>query len=136
MAFRITKAEQNRLQEIADKVAEERLAFDTAVDEANAAIEDIYSALNERITRYNELLEEGRGVIEDIHSERQSDFDDKSERWQEGERGEATREWLDKLDSDKEEIEDIGELTFEPLDFSEVEDHVEKLTEIEAEPNY
>jgi hypothetical protein len=136
MAFKITKQEQARLQEIADRVAEERLAFDTAVDEANAAIEDIYSALNERITRYNEMLEEGRGVIEDIHSERQSDFDDKSERWQEGERGEATREWLDKLDSDKEEIEDITELTFEPLDFSDVADHVEKLTEIEAEPNY
>lgn len=137
MAFKITKEETNRLGEIAGRLANARMRFDEAVETANANYEDEIAGINEKAAAYNEILEEARGYVEDIHSERYNEFDDKSETWQEGERGEATREWLEALENIKDnELEDIETLEFEPLDYSEMGNHAELLTGIEIAPNY
>lgn len=138
MAFKIDKKEQARIADLAHKLTDERVALEEAINEENARREDALADLNQRFEKFNELLEEARGYVEDIWAERQGEFDDKSENWQEGERGETTREWLSNLEGKKDDELATGfdPLEEEPLDFSEVPDHAEVLTNLELEPNY
>lgn len=52
-----------------------------------------------------ELMEESRCIVEDIMNEEQESFDNKSEKWQEGEKGEEAQEIINNLES---AIESIG----------------------------
>jgi len=60
-------------------------------------------------------------------------------KWQESERGEAVREWLDDLDSLPDRVEELSLDNFpEELDFEEIagdEDPMEIFNEIEPEPS-
>ena len=64
--------------------------FIKAQEEADA----IYVSIVEEI---NEAKEEVRGILDDVANEAEEYYDDKSEKWQESERGEAYGEWRDKL---------------------------------------
>lgn len=46
-------------------------------------------------------------MLRSVKDELQADFDGKSERWQEGERGEATSTWLDELEELIGEVEEL-----------------------------
>ena len=52
-------------------------------------------------------IEEIKGTAEDIHSETESDFDSKSEKWQEGEKGEEERTKIDALENLNSSLDDI-----------------------------
>jgi hypothetical protein len=141
MAFKITKDEAKRIEALADDLGERRETIDNTIDEINAFIADKVGDVNILISYYNEKLQEARGVIEDIHAERQGEFDDKSEKWQDGERGDATREWLESLDSMKDnDLADIAEFEIDECEIKlddEVEDHRVILTEnLNHEPSY
>ena len=110
MAFKLTKQELNRRDELRDKLADARIDLDEAIAEQNRIIEDAYSAINAALDDYNEVVNEAYGFVEDIHAEREGEYDDKSERWQEGERGQAAYEWLDTLANERDELTGIDPL--------------------------
>lgn len=95
MAFKLNKAEIARrdgyvkdLREAADKVQ-------GAIDTFNAALADLTDPVEQAIADYNEILAEANGFAEDIASQADSDFDSKSERWQEGDKGIEAAEFRD-----------------------------------------
>jgi hypothetical protein len=49
--------------------------------------------------RWQALIEQARAALETARDEMQAYFDDRSETWQDGERGEAMQERLDALDA-------------------------------------
>jgi hypothetical protein len=55
--------------------------------------------------RWNALLEAARASIETARDEMQSYFDDRSEEWQEGERGQAMQERIEQLETALEALE-------------------------------
>ena len=63
-----------------------------AIDEYNAATTDPRAAVESALKEYNEALAEAKGFAEDIANEAESEFDNKSEKWQEGDRGQAVSE--------------------------------------------
>lgn len=139
MAFKVTKEEAERLEALADKLGNAREFLEDELDDLNRQIRESLDTINFKIAGYNELLEEARGIIDDVHSQGESDFDDKSEKWQEGERGEATREWLESLESIRDDdLGDIEPIEFEDIALGEqVEDHQVILTEnLNHEPSY
>jgi hypothetical protein len=136
MAFRFTKQEETRRADLRDKLEEARSTLDEKVAAEIEIIEDAYAGINEAIEKYNDVLSEARGFVEDIASERDGEFDDRSENWQEGERGQATREWIDSLQTAADsELEAVEEIAFEAPDVSP-EDHSSILDNIPSEPEY
>lgn len=136
MAFKFTKQEETRRADLRDKVAEARSELDDVIAKQTAIIEDAYSEMNAAIGKYNETLSEPRGFFEDIYDEREGEYDEKSERWQEGERGEAARGWLDAIGEVKDsQLDDIEEFAFEPpaMDF---EDHAEIIDNAPGEAEF
>jgi hypothetical protein len=141
MAFKIDKRDAKRIEDLAYKLGEQREGIDNLIDVINEFIADRVGDLNLRIVDYNDTLGEARGVIEDIHSQADSDYQDKSEKWQDGERGSITKEWIEAVESIKDnDLNDISEFDIDECEIKlsdEVEDHKVILTEnLEHEPNY
>jgi hypothetical protein len=66
-------------------------------DELAAALREKFQAVEDAVGAYNEALGEARDFVEDLASAAEDDFSSKSDKWQEGERGEAARSWIDAL---------------------------------------
>lgn len=108
MAFRLTKAEDARKTEYETELEQLVGSVTDAQDELREQITKLVDDFNEKyVNPLNEKLEEVRGFVEDIHSERQTDFDGKSERWQEGERGQAAQDWLQEWENGMGDLEDM-----------------------------
>lgn len=141
MAFKIDKKDQKRISDLAGALDAQRREIDAMIEDANSQLAEALGNINLKIASYNETLEEARGVIDDIHSQADSDFSDKSENWQEGERGETTRAWIEHLESIRDDdLTDIDEFSIEDELVSygdDVEDHNVILSEnLEYEPSY
>lgn len=122
MAFNLTKDEI--------KIRDEIIA---ALNAAKSKLEDEISAYNERLealkepveaalAAYNEEVEKARSFAEDIATQADSDFSDKSEKWQEGDKGSAANDWKtewENLSFDAIEIEFPEELIVEDPNHAE-----------------
>ena len=135
MAFKLSKAERAELDSFRDRLAKEHTDLTGTLEEQAEIIEAAYEKINGAIDTYNGVLSDARSYIEDIASRAESDFEDKSENWQSGERGEATREWIDSIDNAVSEMEDLENLMFEALGL-EVPDHGDMIDQLEDEPGY
>lgn len=119
MAFKLTKAEDARKSELESELEqlqnEATDGLEELRDKIAALVEDFNREFVEPLT---EKINEAYGFVEDIQNERQGDFDDKSERWQEGERGEAAQSWLQEWENGLQGLEapsplEMPDLTFE-----------------------
>lgn len=61
------------------------------IDRLTAAAEEVKVAVN----TYNEILEDVRTFVTEIHEQWDSDISEKSERWQEGDAGQAASDLKD-----------------------------------------
>jgi len=99
MAFKLTKSELAKRDEFCQRLADARDELGRKVEDVNDALQTAIDAITDAVAAYNEVLEEARGFVADIVSQAEEDFSDKSERWQEGERGEAARSWIDEWET-------------------------------------
>lgn len=133
MAFELSKTD---ISAINDFIADLRLKateVQTALGVFNGTVHEELSTLNSAVVEYNELLGNARTIIEDARDAAQGEYDDKSERWQEGERGEAVQEWLNELEGL--ELDDMELYEVEPLaNFDPA--HSNALEELPTEPSY
>jgi chromosome condensin MukBEF complex kleisin-like MukF subunit len=65
------------------------------------------AAQRKQIERVEALLSEARCILEELRDDLQAAFDEKSERWQESERGEAAQEEIDNLENACASVEEI-----------------------------
>lgn len=112
MAFKITCADQRRIEALIEK-------FDNKK-----------SLVEEALTQLNEVRDELRGVVEDIKDEMQSQYDDKSEKWLEGDRASPTEDWI----SDLEEVVSCLEDEIEMPDTADIDSMLEE--GVPCEPEY
>lgn len=73
-------------------------AFNKKVDEAKQPVEEALSDLNGAIDDASRWLEETNGEMDSYYNER-------SERWQEGDKGSAYSEWMNSYGSELEQVE-------------------------------
>jgi hypothetical protein len=135
MVFKLTKQEDVRREELCVKILEARAVLDEVINQNTAIIEDCYSAMNAAIADYNEVVSGAQGFFEDIHNERADEFDDKSERWQDGERGDAARSWLEAIGSARDDLEPIDDYVFVAPDV-DFPDHATTIEDAPAEADF
>lgn len=109
------------MQKIADK-AVDRLAECAAElndlhAEGQKILVDAQAALAEIIAKAEEIREEAFAILDEARNDAEAFFEEKSDRWQEGERGQLYSEWKDRL---AEVADQVGE-PFEEPDFPEFE---------------
>jgi len=92
--------------------------------------DEVHSAslhYNEQVYAYNELLERASNLRDEIVSDQETYYEERSERWQQGDKGEAHQEWSDEwAGADLEAVEEIDEFEVE---------HPQTLSDLPHEPN-
>lgn len=116
MAFKLTKAEGEQRTELVEKLGKAVAQLEDDVREYNEKVGELRAPVEAALAAYNALVEEARGFCEDIVNERETDYDGKSEKWQEGDKGEAARSWIDEWQN-----VDLSELEIEFPDDLEVD---------------
>src|SRR5262249_22751382 len=81
-------------------------ALEQAVDTYNEAMAAQWDTVESAVNAYNEVVEDANGWKEEVASEMQGYIEDRSEKWQEGERGQAYMAWQQEFsDHDLEAID-------------------------------
>ena len=131
MAFNLDKQDKARREKLAEELADMRGKLQDAISVYNAAVEAAKAPVLEALEKYNEVVEEARGFVEDIANTADGVFDDRSEKWREGDKGQEAREWIDAWQN---EPFDAIEITFPdelelPDDESDHDGRLENLPE-------
>ncbi|GAA5666125.1 hypothetical protein Brsp07_04634 [Brucella sp. NBRC 14130] len=119
-------------QDIARRDAIIRKLADAALRLAaeHEALSDAVEKFNGRIDEYNEQLEEARGFAEDMVSEMDNYMSERSERWQDGDTGQAYSDW--KSEWENVELDELEHVEVPELPST---DHGDALEQAPEEPN-
>lgn len=131
MAFKLDKQEIARRDELFGDLTDARAKLEDAVSVYNAEVLKLREALDAKLAAYNEVVEEASGFAADIASAADGAIGDKSEKWQEGDRGQAATAWKDEWENasfDAVEIEYPDDLSIDQVD-----DHASTLSELSEE---
>jgi len=85
----LSNSDCKRIVSLAEEINTARAALTTAVETANAAIEHAQTAL----AAYETSIDNAHSFAEDIVREIESYMDERSEKWHEGNSGEAYAQW-------------------------------------------
>lgn len=130
MAFKLTKAEdaqRTRLCEALEAAAE---VVTFAIDEANAQIEAAQEKIAEAIDAYNEILSEAAELAEGIAGRMDEEIGNKSEKWQDSDRGQAATEM--KAQWEQIDLSPVDTIEIELVEAFEA-GHAEELGDLPAE---
>lgn len=132
VAFKLSKQDTQRKAGYVEDLEKAWGELGQAIATYNAEAEKLRAPVEAAVTRYNEVLGEARGFVEDVASQADSDFDEKSEKWQESDKGEAASEYRDAWQN----IE-LDDLTLDWPDAFGIQDpdHVCELGELPVEAN-
>jgi len=122
MLFKLSKADIDRRDALVSQLEELRSKLEDAVSHFNAEVEKLREPVEQALEAYNEAVGEARSFAEDNASEGEAAYDERSERWQEGERGQAAQQWVQQwqqVQLDDYEISFPDELAFDAPSHSE-----------------
>lgn len=103
--MKLSKTQNAELEKVRDEltdqheklmvnIAETNEKIQDAVNDANEKIKEIWSDAESQISAYNEAVQAFNTFAQEVASDLQSDFDDKSDKWQESEKGESAQELI------------------------------------------
>ncbi len=105
----LTKEQTAERDAMVAKLSATRSALDTAIEAHNALVRGALAALDAVAAEYNEALEEARGFAGDIARTAEEAIGERSDKWQEGEKGEAARTFAEEWEGVSLEDFDIGD---------------------------
>lgn len=121
----INKEDKKRLSEFITKLSVAK----TKVENKHKELSSVVDSLNDLLQNYNEILDEVDSFREDLVRQMEEYYDERSERWQQGEAGESYSEWKDVYAGiDLSEVPEI-----ETPELPEME-HTDYLDELPDEP--
>jgi hypothetical protein len=95
MAFKLDKKDKERRDLLVDQLREAWGKIEDAVEVYNIEVSKLRADVDKAVSDYNEVIEEARGFAEDVATQAESEYDDKSEKWQQGEKGQSAAAWRD-----------------------------------------
>jgi len=131
MAMKLNKQDEKKRDELVSELNKLRTEIEEAIGKFNDGVATLKEPVTAAIEKYNAELENARAWTEDIANQAESEFDEKSDKWQEGERGEAARSWIDEWQSA--ELEEF-QLEFPDELADDLPDHIETLENLPVEP--
>lgn len=106
MAFKFSKSDIKERDEHLETTRQKENSLNEAIEKYNETVEDAYREVEEALSDYNGALNDAREFVDRVRTEFSDEFDEKSEKWQEGDKASAAREWIDSFDTvDLEDVE-------------------------------
>jgi hypothetical protein len=131
MTFRVSREQLAKRDALAAELRQKAETLNTAIATFNQGIEPLSRAVAEAQDNYNETLEAARALIGNIAEAAQEEFEAKSERWQESDKGIQVRIWIEQWEMSLDDVElDLPE----PLEEINPEEHASELEDASARP--
>jgi hypothetical protein len=89
MSLKLNKAKLEQRDDLAKRLGEAFAQIESEIASYRDELEKLRGPIEGSIEAYNAILAEAREFAEDIVTDASSAIEDKSEKWQEGERGQA-----------------------------------------------
>ena len=99
MAFKLDKDGVERREKLVAELREKADKVEDAIAVYNDLVKAARLDVEAALTAYNETLQEVAGFAEDIVSQADQDLSEKSEKWQDSERGQAALAWKEEWDT-------------------------------------
>ena len=120
MAFKLTKEQRKQLDHFQSALAAERRRIQEKFDDLMESIRADIRTANARSADYNALVKQAQAFVTEIAEDHRDAYDEKSERWQEGDAGQAALAFVEAWENvDLDEIEPIQILMPDPPSFGE-----------------
>ena len=133
MSWKLSKEQLAERERLVKELREKREALEEAVIKFKETIATAHGDVATAHKAYDTVHDEVRDWVDQTKSDFESEFEDKSDTWKEGERGEAVQAWLEEFleVSDTPELQDCPEYE-EPEDDNLADD----LENIPDEPSF
>jgi hypothetical protein len=131
MTFKLSKAEHVRLDELRQRLEDAALAVEASVDEFRDLVEAAKDAVHKQVVVYNAALREMADWRDEFVTEKRAEWDERTEKWQEGHGGQAASGWIDEFENlSLDEIEPDWPEELEPPDM----DHAGEIAALPDKP--
>ena len=118
----LSKATIKERDEIIDKFRDRFTDLEQAVDAYNSALESLWTPIADALQSFNEVIDDANAWKRQIVEEIGEYIGDRSDKWQESDRGREYQAWQDEFDS---EWDGISLDKAEELDLSQIENYEE-----------
>ena len=133
MSFKLSKEQSAERAALAAVLRTRAAALNIAIAAFDQSVEPFAKAVAEAQNEYNEVLETARALANNIAEAAQEEFDAKSERWQDGEKGVQVRNWIERWQMSLPEIDlDLPEM----LPEIDPDEHAGELEDAPASPKW
>lgn len=131
----LTSFQAEQLSDLQEKLQSASERVESAITDFNTSMSELWNdSVLESLNDYNTVVEQAREFVEERHDQMQSQYEDRSEKWQQSEKGEAFQEWLNEWEEAQSELEDIDlamPVEVDTPDFSAVD----AMDELSMEPS-
>jgi hypothetical protein len=135
MAFKISNEQLARRRALAADLRERGRALNIAIAAFNREIAPLVQHVAEALDSYNESLQRARDLADNIAAAAQEAFDAKSDKWQDSDKGEQVRHWIEQWEMNLDEVDLDFPAVLEEIDpeehAGEIEDAPGSLRELE-----
>jgi hypothetical protein len=105
MAFKLSREQLAARNALATVLRGKAETLNITIAAFNRAVEPLSRAVGEALNDYNGILETARTLSGSISETAQGEFDAKSERWQDSEKGIQVRTWIEQWEMSLDDIE-------------------------------
>jgi hypothetical protein len=95
MTFKLTKIEAIERNAILDKFKDAAKELEEAIESYNSDLENNQITVQAKLDTYNELVSAAQEFANDIAGRAEEEISEKSETWQDGEKGQEAAAWKD-----------------------------------------
>lgn len=129
--MKLSKAEERRREELAEKLEAAGQEVNARFAELLKLLTDAEHDVNKAIRDYNKILLEAEAFVEGVAEEMRDSFDDKSERWQDSDKGQSAAAFVEEWEQF--EASELREVAILMPELEEEPCHATELRELPAE---
>jgi hypothetical protein len=98
MPFKLSKKEIEFRDDLVARLEIASVQLSASISAANELIQTALAGVNEKVNSYNDVLSDAQGFVESVVGAAEQAIGEKSEHWQESDRGQAAQEFLSAWD--------------------------------------
>lgn len=126
-----TSAQKKEHAAIVERLHATRGTLRDAIDAFNGKLTEEYGAVDRAREACQDAIDEANALLDDVRGDAQSHFDDRSEKWQEGDAGQQYQDWISELEQplDRVEVDEPQPLIEPDLDGIETFEEIRQAVE-------
>ena len=111
MAFKLNKGQARQWDDYLEDLRGSANLLNEAIGSFNTAIKQAHDTLQDYVADYNQAIENAGTLVAELADEWQSQFDEKSDTWQESDKGQEIQEIISALQGFNPDDFELGDVT-------------------------